>query len=123
MNSSYIIEKQFYDYCPIRWCIYHSNSFLSNQNLWDNNENSTHYKMSLIVKNSNISNRTVSLTELKNLFNEVIEIEWIKEYDTVYDYYIYYRNQIIDVLKNNINPSILDRVVYKYNNILVKYLK
>lgn len=121
--NNYAIEKQFYEYCPIRWCIYHSNPFLSNQNLWDNNENSIHHKMNLIVKSSTISNRTVSLTELKNLFDEVLEKEWIQEYDNLYDDYIYYRNQIIDILKNNVNPSILDRIVYKYNNVLVKYLK
>lgn len=103
--------------------MYHSNLFLSNQNSWDNDKNSIDYKMSLIVKNSNISNRTVSLTELKNLFNEVIEVEWIQKYDTVYDDYIYYRNQIIDILQTNINPTILDKFIYKYNNILAKYLK
>jgi hypothetical protein len=75
--------------------MYHSNPFLLNQNSWDNDENSIDYKMSLIVKNSHISNRTVSLTELKNLFHEAIEREWIQEYDTVYDDYIYYRNQIM----------------------------
>ncbi len=79
--------------------------------------------MNLILKNSTISNRNLSLTELKNLFNEVLEEEWIQEYDILYDDYIYYRNQIIDVLQTHISPSIIDRIVYKYNNILVKYLK
>lgn len=123
MNNSYIIEKQFYEYCPVRWYMYHSNPFLSKQISWDSNENSIHYQMSLILKNSNISNRNLSLTELKNLFDEVIRKEWVQEYDILYDDCIYYRNQIIDILQANINPSILDKIIYKYNNILVKYLK
>lgn len=121
--NNYTVEKQFYDYCPIRWYMYHSNPFLSNQNIWYNDESTLHHKMNLIVKNSTIWNRTTSLTELKNLFNEIIETEWVEEYDTVYDDYIYYRNQIIDVLQANIKPSLIDKVIYKYNTILVKYLK
>ncbi len=124
MNNTYIVEKQFYEYCPIRWYnMYHSNPFLLKQKFWDNDENSIDYKMNLIVKNSTISNRTASLTELKNLFDEIIKKEWVQEYDILYDDYIYYRNQIIDVLHTHISPSILDRIVYKYNHILMRYLK
>ena len=103
--------------------MYNSNPFLSNQKIWDNYENTIHHKMNLIVKNSTISNRNLSLTELKTLFDEVIKKGWVQEYDILYDDYIYYRNQIIDVLQGHISPSIVDNIIYKYNNILAKYLK
>ena len=121
--DEHAFEKQFYEYCPIRWYIYHSMTFLLDEKKWEGSKNDLNYKMSVVVKKSSIANRTISLTELRNLFYEAIERKWIQEYDILYDDYIYYRNQIIDVLQTHVSPSIVDIMIYKYNYILIKYLK
>ena len=98
-------------------------TFLLDEKKWEGSKNDLNYKMSVVVKKSSIANRTISLTELQNLFYEALERKWIQEYDILYDDYIYYRNQIIDVLQTHVSPSIVDIMIYKYNDILIKYLK
>ena len=106
----YMIHKQFFDYCPIRWHLYNWNWF--NQFIYSEDIEYIFCieKMKEIVDYANKDNRSYSLTQLQLLFHssldEYADSERILNYDILHDAYTCYRNRILDILLDEIStPS------------------
>lgn len=100
--------------------MYHGNGFWA-LHQYTINQDDIQYKMYEILEKTTSKNWTTCLDELQQvLFNELNK-NWGKNYDDLYDEYQYYHTKILSLFLCSMNPSIVDKLSYRYNNIR-KYL-